>query len=50
MILKELVSRGVLKEKETPPPVHINAPPKKVTTSKFITAIQRDFDKYHVLR
>ncbi len=49
-VLAELVHQGILKEGETPPPIHINAPPKKVTVSKFITAIQKDFDKYHVLR
>ena len=48
-ILQELASHGVLKEREVPPAIHINAPLKKVNTSKFITAIQKDFDKYHVL-
>jgi len=49
-VLAELVNQGILKEGEEPPPIHINAPPKKVNTSKFINTIQRDFDKYHILR
>ena len=49
-VLAELVSQGVLKNKEEPLPVHINAPPKKASINKFVEAIQKDFDKYHVLR
>ncbi len=49
-VLTELVNQKVLKEGEILPPIHINAPPKKINTSKFITAIQKDFDKYRALR
>jgi len=49
LILTELVRQGVLKEGETPPPIHINAPLKKVNINKFMSLIRDDFDKYHVL-
>ena len=48
-VLAELIHQGVLKEGEEPPPVHINAPLKKINADKFISAIQADFDKYCVL-
>jgi len=48
-ILSELINQGILKEGEEPPPIHINAPLKKVKTSKFVDAIRSDFDKYRVL-
>ena len=48
-ILAELINQGILKEGEEPPPVHINAPLKKVKTNKFVDAIRSDFDKYRVL-
>ncbi|MBN2186050.1 MAG: mannosyl-3-phosphoglycerate synthase [Dehalococcoidia bacterium] len=47
--LTELVNRGILKEGEEPPLVHINAPLKEVDTKKFIKAIQDDFHRYQVL-
>ena len=49
LILAELMRQGVLKEGAEPPPIHINLPLKKVGTSKFISAIRDDMDKYHVL-
>ena len=48
--LAELVNQGILKDKEEPPLVHVNAPPKTVNINKFVEAIRKDFDKYHVLR
>ncbi|MBA7505145.1 hypothetical protein ES706_03808 [subsurface metagenome] len=50
VILAELVKQGILKDGEEPPHIHIATPPKKVNINKFINTIQRDFDKYHVLR
>ena len=47
--LTELVNRGILKEGEEPPPIHVNAPLKEVNTKKFMSAIQDDFDRYQVL-
>jgi mannosyl-3-phosphoglycerate synthase len=48
-ILAELINQGILKDGESPLPVHINAPLRNVKVSKFIDAIRSDFDKYHVL-
>jgi len=49
-ILAELIKQEVLKEGEEPPPVRLVSPLKKVSTDKFISHIQEDFDKYSVLR
>jgi mannosyl-3-phosphoglycerate synthase len=48
-VLAELIGQGILKKGEEPPPVYINAPLKKVKVTQLVDAIQRDFDKYHVL-
>ena len=48
-ILAELINQGILKDGESPLPVHINAPLRNVKVGKFIDAIRSDFDKYHVL-
>jgi mannosyl-3-phosphoglycerate synthase len=48
-IMAELISQGILKDGEAPSPVHINAPLNKVKVNKFVSAIRRDIDKYHVL-
>ena len=48
-VLAELIGQGILKKGEEPPPVYINAPLKKVKVIQLVDAIQRDFDKYHVL-
>lgn len=49
LILAELVRQGTLKEGEEPLPIHLNPPPKKGNTTKFINAVRDNFDKYHVL-
>ena len=48
-VLAELIGQGILKIGEEPPPVYINAPLKKIKVIQLVDAIQRDFDKYHVL-
>jgi mannosyl-3-phosphoglycerate synthase len=48
-ILTELINQGILKDGESPFPVHINAPLRNMQVSKFIDAIRSNFDKYHVL-
>jgi len=48
-VLAELVNQGILKEGETPPPVHINAPLKTKKADALVRAIRDDFDKYQVL-
>jgi mannosyl-3-phosphoglycerate synthase len=47
-ILAELINQGILKDGESPSPVHINSPLRNVKASKFIDAIRSDFDKYRV--
>jgi mannosyl-3-phosphoglycerate synthase len=48
-ILAELAHQGILKDGETPSPVHINAPLRGVKADKFVNCIQNGFDKYHLL-
>jgi mannosyl-3-phosphoglycerate synthase len=48
-ILVELVNQGILKDGETPSPVHINAPLRSAKVSKFVNSIRSDFDKYYLL-
>jgi len=48
-ILAELINQGILKDGESPFPVHINSPLRSVKVNKFVNAIRSDFDKYHVL-
>jgi mannosyl-3-phosphoglycerate synthase len=48
-ILAELTNQGILKNGEEPPPIHINAPLKKVKVNKLLDAIRENFDKYYVL-
>ncbi len=48
-ILAELINQGVLKEGESPAPVHINSALRNGKANKFIDAMRSDFDKYHVL-
>ncbi len=48
-ILAELISQGVLRDGETPAPVHINAPLRNVKVNKFVNAIRSDLDKYYLL-
>jgi mannosyl-3-phosphoglycerate synthase len=47
-IMAELTSQGILKDGETPSPVHINAPLNKVKVNKFVNAMRTDIDKYRV--
>jgi hypothetical protein len=47
--MAELTNQGILKDGESPPPVHINSPLNKVKVNKFVNVIGRDIDKYHVL-
>jgi mannosyl-3-phosphoglycerate synthase len=49
-ILAELINQGILKDGESPSPVHINSPLRNVKVSKFIDAIRSDLAKYHVLQ
>jgi len=44
-----LINQGILKDGELPSPVHINSPLNKVKVNKFVSAVRRDLDKYHVL-
>ena len=48
-ILSELVNQGILKDGESPLPVHVNAPLRNVKVAKFVDAIRNDIDKYDVL-
>jgi mannosyl-3-phosphoglycerate synthase len=48
-ILAELINQGILKDGESPSPVHINSPLRNVKANKFIDAIRSDFDKYYLL-
>jgi len=48
-VLAELVNQGILKEGETPPSVHINAPLKTKKADALVRAMRDDFDKYRVL-
>ncbi len=48
-ITAELTNQGILKDGESPSPVHINSPLNKVKVNKFVNVIRRDIDKYHVL-
>jgi mannosyl-3-phosphoglycerate synthase len=47
-IIAELTNQGILKDGQTPSPVHVNAPLSKVKVSKLVNAIRRDIDKYRV--
>jgi len=49
-ILAELINQGILKDGETPSPVHINAPLRNAKVSKLVNSIRSDFDKYYLLR
>jgi hypothetical protein len=49
-IMAELTSQGILKDGESPSPVHINSPLNKVKVNKFVNAVKRDIDKHHVLQ
>ena len=48
-IIAELLGQGILKDGQTPSPVHINAPLNKVKVNKSVKAIRRDIDRYRVL-
>ena len=48
-ILAELISQGILKDGESPSPVHMHSPLNKTRVNKFVNVIKRDLDKYHVL-
>jgi mannosyl-3-phosphoglycerate synthase len=48
-ILVELANQGILKNGESPTPVHINTPLNKAKVDKFVNVIRRDFHKYQVL-
>lgn len=48
-ILAELINQRILKDGESPSPVHINSPLRKVKVSKLVEVIESNFDKYHVL-
>jgi mannosyl-3-phosphoglycerate synthase len=48
-ILAELANQGILKDGESPSPVHVNAPLNKVKINRFVNVIRGDFHKYHVL-
>jgi mannosyl-3-phosphoglycerate synthase len=48
-ILAELANQGILKDKETPSPIHVNPPLRNAKLAKFVNSIRSDFDKYHLL-
>jgi mannosyl-3-phosphoglycerate synthase len=49
-ILSELSSQGILKDGESPLPVHVNSPLRSVQVGKFTDAIRTDdMDRYHAL-
>lgn len=48
-ILAELISQGILKDGESPPPVRIHSPLNKAKVSKLVSIVKRDLYKYRVV-
>jgi len=49
MLVAQLASQKALKKGEEPPVPHINAPPRKADTQKFIKLVEPQFEAYYAL-